>query len=290
MTIGAGHAAPRRCRDGDERDAAVVHEMMRRAAHVQRVTMATGPSCARHDQIDVLGLGRLQQLLPRIALQQKGPVLDRRAPDGGARLVESLALDGAPLLDRLGPDVREWRDPHCGDDEVAAVRVHQGLRPTQGGPARCGSVRTNQDADSASFPRPSHVSADHPQRPWNRAEGHWPRDIPRGRVAAWHTESKPTGSKRPAWASLGRSGARTSASGSGAPCARTTAPAAPRGTTSPTTRPARAPTSGARTASRASATTRRSCASRSRCGTASTRSSRSGCSASPTRRATTART
>ena len=58
-----------------------------------------------------------------------------------------------------------------------------------------------------------------------------------------------------------RRGGRTSASGSGAPCARTTAPAATPGTTSPTTRRARAPTAGARTASPGSATTSSGCAS-----------------------------
>ena len=56
-------------------------------------------------------------------------------------------------------------------------------------------------------------------------------------------------------------GARTSASGSGAPCGRTTATTATPGATSATTRPAPAPTSGARTASPASATTTNGCAS-----------------------------
>ena len=51
-------------------------------------------------------------------------------------------------------------------------------------------------------------------------------------------------------AATGWRGARTSASASGAPCARTTAPAGTPGTTSRTTRRARAPTAGARTASR----------------------------------------
>ena len=77
----------------------------------------------------------------------------------------------------------------------------------------------------------------------------------------------------------GRSGGRTSASGSGAPSARTTARTATPGTTSPTTRPARAPIAGARTASPASPTTSSGSASRWPCGTARTRSSRSGCSA-----------
>ena len=88
----------------------------------------------------------------------------------------------------------------------------------------------------------------------------------------------------------GTSGARTSASGSGARSARTTAPTATRGRTSRTTTPARAPTGGARTAWPASATSSSGCASRWRCGTAATRSSRSGCSASPAPRPTTART
>ena len=50
-----------------------------------------------------------------------------------------------------------------------------------------------------------------------------------------------------AWAGAG--GGRTSATGSGAPCARTTAPTATPGATSATTRRAPAPTAGARTAS-----------------------------------------
>ena len=77
----------------------------------------------------------------------------------------------------------------------------------------------------------------------------------------------------------GRSGGRTSASGSGGPSARTTARAATPGTTSATTRPARAPTAGARTAWPASPTTSSASASRWRCGTARTPSSRSACSA-----------
>ena len=52
-----------------------------------------------------------------------------------------------------------------------------------------------------------------------------------------------------------RSGDRTSASASGAPCARTTAQTATPGTSSPTIMPARAPTAGARTASPAFPTT-----------------------------------
>ena len=76
----------------------------------------------------------------------------------------------------------------------------------------------------------------------------------------------------------GTSGARTSASAPGAPCARTTRPTATRGARSRTTTPARAPTAGTRTGWPGSPTSATSSASRSRSGTATTRSSRSGCS------------
>ena len=91
-------------------------------------------------------------------------------------------------------------------------------------------------------------------------------------------------------ASPGRSGGRTSASGSGARCARTTARTATPGTTSPTISPARGLTGGAKTASAGSPTTGSASASRWPCGTGAIPSSRNGCSASRTARGTTART
>ena len=80
----------------------------------------------------------------------------------------------------------------------------------------------------------------------------------RGRVGAWlmlagrRDESPPSSSDwrvRPSGTHPGDDGARTSASGSGARCARTTARTAVRGSTFPTTTPGRARITGARTGS-----------------------------------------
>ena len=94
-----------------------------------------------------------------------------------------------------------------------------------------------------------------PNRARDLRATHAHREV-RSRVSAWAPSAIVSKISRTA-ARPGAPGARTSASGRGAPCARTTARTATPGTTSPTTTRARAPTAGTRTAWPASATTAR---------------------------------
>ena len=169
-----------------------------------------------------------------------------RAPPRSWRpLADQLAIEGIGTIGEIFE----------ADAAARPARLHRpGLERRRGDPRLAPDRGAAASAPSRPEPPPTKPVTD-PQG--DRTDGR-------------HRRGQAPCPRRPA--PTGCAGGPTSASASGARCARITAPAAPPGTSSRTITPAPAPTAGARTASPASPTTSSGSASRWPCGTATTRS------------------
>ncbi len=101
----------RRGRDRNERQLRVVREVMGRASEMQRVAMATGASSPDHDEVDLLGLRRGEQLLAWVTLEQELPELHLRIASRSTPLVEQLGVLTAPRFDLLSEALRGGAGP-----------------------------------------------------------------------------------------------------------------------------------------------------------------------------------